>query len=97
MASQGAIAVPVQQIKPTAELRVGGPVIVKWPADNPTITRIHQNGEFIGIWTDTSLNEKTAKATFMVLEDFDPDRGGVLVGETSMPWFGRCRVYRLDI
>jgi len=86
----------IHQLHPTAQLRVGGPVIVKWPADNPSITKVAPSGEYIGIWTDTGLEESTAKATFMVLQDIDEDRGGELVGETDMPWFGRCRVFLMD-
>lgn len=82
--------------KPTVELRVGGPVIVKWPSDDPEIVKIAPYDEFIGVWTSVKSGERTARAKFMVLQDFDPiTYPGELVGETDMPWFGRCRVFRL--
>lgn len=74
--------------KPTAELRVGG--------DNPTIERIAPYDEFIGVWTSGKSKKREARAKFMVLQDFDEIiYPGKLVGETDMPWFGRCRVFRL--
>lgn len=82
--------------KPTAELRVGGPVIVKWPSGDPEIVKIAPYDEFIGVWTAGNSDERTARAKFMVLQDFDSiTYPGVLVGETEMPWFGRCRIFRL--
>ena len=69
---------------------------MNWPAGNPEVTKVHRSGEFIGIWTEKSQDGMTEKATFMVLQDFDAERGGELIGETMMPWFGRCRVFRLS-
>jgi len=81
-----------------AELRVGGPVIVKWPDGNPAITRVSQAGEFISLWVETTSIEKPERARFMVLQDHDTMHcPGVLVGIIDMPWFGRCRVFRLPM
>jgi len=87
----------VQQLTPSAELRVGGPVIVKWPSDDPRITKVLPRGDFIGIWTDTTSNDKHAESRFMVLiKDEALVEPGEFVGGCTIPYFGDCRVYLLD-
>jgi len=81
-----------------ARLGVGGPIIVKWPAGNPAITRLSQDvdGESIAVWADTESTDKPDRARFMVLQHFDElPEPVVLVGSVVMPWFGECSVYRL--
>jgi len=87
-----------QGTPPVAQLRVGGPVIVKWPITDPPIERIEPDGEFIGIWTEGLKGKLSGTAMFMVLQDHDElQQPGQLVGEVTMPWFGRCKVFRLQI
>ena len=87
---------------PTARLRVGGPVIIDWPSGNPNIIRLGQYQEhYIGVWTTDLWNTTKApdseRARFMVLQDHDVlAEPGAEVGAVEMPWFGRCRVYRLN-
>ena len=79
-----------------AELSVGGPVIVKWPAGNPPCTRLSHSDEFIAVWAETESDEKPERARFMVLQDIDElPEPGQLIGTVEMHWFGKCRVFRL--
>ena len=80
-----------------AELRVGGPVVVKWPATNPTITRTSLAGEYIAVWVETETSDKSDTARFMVLDETDQVvPSGKFVGSVTTPFFGLCRVYRLS-